>query len=156
MRFDVAELPTLPPGHRRQLKRYAKDKRGRVRPTGREYESSWVNYNVRGWRFKELAALVTKIWRAKHPFQFIYEVPAGGQLPKSGDKPARRVRKTTKSATAPINPRAFSSQEELLTFLNNYVDFEQGKLSRRMLYVAVDDHRAPEREDEGEDDESDF
>lgn len=151
VRFTRKDMPVLPAGHRRQLRRYGR-KKGRVVDTGKTYESSWINYAVHGWNFRELGALVAKIWRSKHPFQFIYDVPAGGSLPKSGDKPARRVRRTTRAATAPINPYAFRSEADLMDFLNNYIDYEQGKLSRRMVYVAVDDNRPEPADDvdEGE------
>lgn len=145
--IERANLPVLPAGHRRTLKRYAR--RGRkVVDTGERYDSSWVNYAVHDWNFRELAALLTAVWKAKKPFQFVYEVPAGGQLPKSGDKPPRRVRKTTRAATAPVNPYAFSSEADLLDFLSRYIDFERSRLGRRMIYIAVDDN--PPREMPGQ------
>ena len=149
IRITKRDLPVMPAGHRRELKRYAVIK-GRARPTGETYESPWINYNVQGWSFREIAALVRQVWKAKHPFQFIYEVPAGGSLPKSGDKPERRVRKTTRAGTAPINPYAFASEAELLDFLNRYIDYEQGALSRRMVYIAVDDNRMQPGESDDE------
>lgn len=150
VRFKKENIPLLPAGHRRELKRYVK-RGGRVVDSGNVYESTWVNYAVHGWNFKELSALLTQVWRAKRPFQFIYEVPAGGQLPKSGDKPPRNVRRTTRAATAPVNPYAFRSQTDLVDFLNRYIDFEFTKTSRRMIYVAVDDN--PPREIEGDEPE---
>lgn len=153
VRISKKDLPVLPVGHRRNLKRYVRGKSGRVRPTGESYESPWINYNVRGWTFREIAALVIQVWKAKHAFQFIYEVPAGGSLPKSGDKPPRRVRRTTRAATAPVNPYAFDTQAEVLEFLNQYVEFDQGKLSRRMLYIAIDDNKPQRSRNDDDNDE---
>lgn len=150
IRITKRDLPVMPAGHRRELKRYAVIK-GRARPTGETYESPWINYNVQGWNFREVAAFIRQVWKAKHPFQFIYEVPAGGSLPKSGDKPERRVRKTTRAGTAPINPYAFASEAELFDFLNRYLDYESGPLSRRMVYIAVDDNKMSP--DAGDDEE---
>jgi len=137
------KLPTLPPMHRRELKRYRFDReRGRTVATGETYESNWANYDVSGWQFKEIAEFLFQVWRGKRPFQFVYEVPAGGSLPASGGKPARRVRKKTRSATAPINPGAFETEDELLTFLAQYIGFERTVKGRRLLFIAVDDNRA--------------
>lgn len=142
--LDVRKLkiPYIPEAHRRRLKRYAKDKSGRVRATGQEYESPIINYNVRGWNFAEIGALLIAIWKARRPFQFVYEVPAGGQLPASGQFKARRVTTTTRVSTAPINPHWFTDEAELLTLLNRYIEMETGPLARRIVYVSVDDGKA--------------
>lgn len=150
LRITKKDLPVLPQAHRRLLKRYAKDKKGVVVPTGQEYDSSILNYNVRGWTFREIAALVLQAWHAKKPFQFIYEVPAGGQLPKSGRHGPRKVAKMTRAGTAPINPLDFDDESQVIQFLNRYIDFEQGMYSRRMIYVSVDDNMPQGREDDDE------
>ena len=150
LKITKKDLPVLPQGFRRQLKRYKKDERNIVVPTGETYDSSIINYNVRGWKFKEIAALVLQAWRAKKPFQFVYEVPAGGQLPKSGRHGARKVSKMTRAGTAPINPLDFDDESQVINFLNRYIDFEQGLYSRRMLYVSVDDNMPEGREDDDE------
>lgn len=150
LRITKKDLPVLPVGHRRQLKRYAREPGGNVKATGETYDSSIVNYVVQGWNFREVAALVLKAWKAGKPFQFIYEVPAGGSLPKSGRSPERRVSKTTRAGTAPVNPFDFPDEASVLQFLNRYIDIERGMYSRHMVYVAIDDN-FPEGEDEGED-----
>lgn len=143
LRIDALKIPYIPQAHRRKLKRYAKDRKsGRVQDTGEEYESPIINYNVRGWNFKEIAALIFQIWKARRPFQFVYEVPAGGNLPASGQYKARRVMKTTRASTAPINPYWFTDPDELVNLLNRYIDFEVGPHSRRIVYISVDDGRA--------------
>lgn len=151
LRITKKDLPVMPVGHRRKLKRYARDSRGRIRPTGDEYDSSIVNYNVRGWTFREIAALVLQAWKAKKPFQFVYEVPAGGSLPKSGRAKERKVSKTTRAGTAPIDPYGLQSADEVLNVLNRYIDIENGEHSRRMVYIAIDDNYNGDEGDEGDD-----
>jgi hypothetical protein len=133
-------LPVLPVGHRRRLKIYGRDEHGNIVATGRTRASDWINYSVR--RFGEVLELAWQAVRAKKIFQFIYEAPAGGSLPKSGDRPERRTRKKVRAATAPIDPYMFSMQADLAAYLGNYLELEEGRLSRRMLYVAVSDVRA--------------
>lgn len=152
LRITKRDLPVLPVGHRRRLKHYKRDKKGRIRPTGEEYDSSIVNYNVRGWSFREIAALVLQAWKAKKPFQFVYEVPAGGSLPKSGRSKERRVKETTRAGTAPIDSYGLETQAEVLDVLNRYIDIENGEFSRRMIYIAIDDnYSGPREDDEAED-----
>lgn len=139
LRITRRDLPVMPVGHRRKLKQYARDKKGRMRATGAEYDSSIVNYNVRGWSFREIAALVLQAWHARRAFQFVYEVPAGGNLPESGRSKERRVRELTRMGTAPVDPYGFDTEAEVLTFLNRYIDIENAEHSRRMVYVAIDD-----------------
>lgn len=142
VRLDRSKLPTIPKHHRRKLKRYKFDRaKGKTTATGEEYESNWANYDVRGWRFDEIAALLVQVWQAGRAFQFIYEVPAGGMLPKSGGKPGRKVKKTTRMSTAPIDPRAFEDEGGIVEWLSRYIDFEVGMKGRRMLYIAVDDNK---------------
>lgn len=153
LRITKRDLPVLPVGHRRRLKKYQRDKKGRIRPTGDEYDSSIVNYNVRGWSFREIAALVLQAWKAGKPFQFVYEVPAGGSLPKSGRSPERKVRQTTRAGTAPIDPYGLQTQAEVLDVLNRYIDIENGEFSRRMIYIAIDDNYSGPEGDEDDDGE---
>lgn len=148
LRITKRDLPALPVGHRRKLKRYRRGDDGRIRATGEEFDSSIVNYNVRGWTFREIAALIQQAWKAGKPFQFVYEVPAGGSLPKSGRAKERKVRHTTRAGTAPIDPFGIQSQEELLTILNRYIDVENGEFSRRMVYVSIDDNYSGPQGDE--------
>lgn len=150
LKITKKDLPALPVGHRRNLKKYARDESGQVRATGEEYESSITNYNVRGWTFREIAALVLQAWRAKKPFQFIYEVPAGGSLPKSGRAKERKVNKLTRAGTAPIDPYGLQDEAEVLNVLNRYIDIEAGMYSRRMIYIAIDDNYPGPRPDEGD------
>lgn len=151
LRITRRDLPVLPVGHRRRLKKYQRTKGGRIKPTGEEYDSSIVNYNVRGWTFREIAALVLQAWRGKKPFQFVYEVPAGGSLPKSGRSKERKVKHTTRTGTAPIDPYGLETQAEVLDVLNRYIDIENGEHSRRMVYVAIDDnYSGPENGDDEE------
>lgn len=144
LRIDPNDLPMLPPVHRRKLKEYKRDRKGNVHATGKTYESSIANYSVQGMRFKEVYALVRQAWKAGKPFQFVYEVPAGGSLPKSGRYGPRKVSKPTRAGTAPINPGDFDDETQLLNFLNRYIDFEEGLYSRRMLYVSIDDKEIEE------------
>jgi hypothetical protein len=156
MKITRAAVPLLPRGHRRELKEYGRDKRGNVKATGRTYESSWINYSVRGWRFAEVLALTWEAVKKKKIFQFIYSVPPGGRRIGYDHEQGGRVSKTTRSATSPVNPYDFTTQADLADFLSRYLDLEEGRLSRRMLYVAVDDnhaHRGREDDDDEEDDE---
>lgn len=153
LRITKKDLPVLPVGHRRKLKKYARDARGQVVDTGNVYDSSIVNYHVRGWNFREVAALVLQAWKAGKPFQFIYEVPAGGSLPKSGRAPERRVNRLTRAGTAPVNPLDFPDEASVLSFLQRYIDLEAGDFSRRMIYVAIDDNFPEGELDEDRDEE---
>lgn len=155
MRITRRELPLLPSGHRRRLKEYGRDARGNVKATGRTYESSWINYSVRGWKFAEVLALAWRAVKARKIFQFIYSVPPGGRRIGYDHEQGGRVSVTTRSATSPINPYDFQSQADLADFLLRYLDLEEGRLSRRMMYVAVDDNHAHRGrgDDEGDEDE---
>lgn len=147
MKITRAEVPLIPRGHRRQLNEYVRGK-----ATGRTYESSWINYSVRGWRFSEVLALVWRAVKAKKIFQFIYSVPPGVRIVGYDHEQSGGVRRvTTRTATAPIDPYSFESQESLADFLLRYLDMEEGRLSRKMLYIGVDDKQVHWKDDQGDD-----
>jgi transcriptional regulator with XRE-family HTH domain len=143
------KLPIVLRGTRRMLKERRIDRKtGRMVETGREVESSWVNYSVRGFNLRELHALLIPLWKAGRVVQLIYEIPRGARYPvgKDGKAPGLTTRKKTRTATEPEALWLMRSEEELLQWLMQYVSPEPGPKSLRPLFLAVDDNK-PKRGD---------
>lgn len=140
-------------GTRRKLKERVIDKRtGEAKATGREVDSDWINYDVRGWNVREIHALMVQIWKSggNLDMQFIFQMPAGSRAVDSGGKKSGNiVEKSTRGASAPFPlsragtsaapMRLIHSETELLDLLLRFVDMKQGPKSPHMLYIAVND-----------------
>lgn len=125
------------------MKERRPDKSGQLRETGREFESSWVNYSVKGWNLRELHALAVQFWKAGRVVQLIYEIPKGARYPvgKDGKAPGLRTQRRTRTATAPEALWLMKSEDEVLAWLMQYISPEQGPKSLRPLFLAVDDNK---------------
>lgn len=141
---EAPDLREIPPVHASRRKLKERDPRT-GQETGREFDSSWLNFDVRGWTLRELHDLLVRLWRQgarrNLDFQFIYLIPAGAHYPKKKGERGTRVQRSTRTGTTPIPFRMIESESELLELLMRYHASVQGPRTLRLLYIAVNDKR---------------
>lgn len=133
------KVKALPRGVRRALKVYE-----RGRETGDYRESEWLNYDVSKMLPREIHAILAALRDDGRIVQLIYKIPKGSRYPKDPrtGRPGRVVKKSTRTGSPPLDLSNLDDGE-LMDFLLQYTDPEPGPKSRRIMYVAALDRKAP-------------